>query len=81
MNFLDKMNEYASACKADAVEIPQETNDVASVSDTSLDVSKDAPSLKEMVETGEIYHSWTKVNTSPSCGCNNACFHSCMNIG
>ena len=48
---------------------------------TTLDNYMWEESLKEMVETGEIYHSWTKVNTSPSCGCNNACFHSCMNIG
>ena len=82
MNFLEKMNEYASECKADAVEIPQEMNDIKKeTSDTSSDKSEDTPTLKDMIETGEIYKSWTRVNTSDWCGCNNACFHSCYNVG
>lgn len=90
MNFLEKMNEYASENKTDAVEISLETNEInGEVSDTSSDTSSDIssdeaeepPSLNEMVESGEIQKSWTRVNTSNWCGCNNACFHSCYNIG
>lgn len=90
MNFLEKMNEYASTSNSDAVEIPQETNDLKeevadTASDTSSDAAvektEDAPSLNEMVESGEIHKSWTRVNTSTWCGCNNACYHSCYNIG
>lgn len=90
MNFLEKMNEYASENKIDAVEIPLETSDIREdVSETSSEMSSDVssdeteetPNLHEMVESGEIHKSWTRVNTSNWCGCNNACFHSCYNIG
>ena len=82
MDFLEKMNEYVSECKPDAVEIPKEINDVKDEgSDTSSDRTEETPNLKEMIETGEIHKSWTQVNTSNWCGCNNACFHSCYNVG
>lgn len=55
-------------------EIPKDFTEVS-------DTTEKAESLKEMIESGEIQMSWTKVNTSNSCGCNNACLNSCYNIG
>ena len=90
MNFFDKINEYTSTEQTGAVEMPHEINENKenlsdTVADTSSDTSseskKDAPNLNEMIESGEIQKSWTRVNTSTWCGCNNACFHSCYNIG
>lgn len=82
MNFIEKMNGYVSEINTDAVEIPQEINDVKKEGeDTLSDSTETAPTLKEMVDTGEIHKSWTEVNTSTWCGCNNACFHSCFNVG
>lgn len=88
MDFLNKINEYASEQKPDAVElqsdthdVPQENTDVCENNGESSENNEEAPSLKEMVQSGEIQMSWTRVNTSNWCGCNNACFHSCYNIG
>ena len=49
--------------------------------DCVVDTTEKTENLKDMVESGSLQMSWTKVNTSNSCGCNNACYNSCYNIG
>ncbi len=89
MDFENKMNEFATGDNPGSVEIPNEARDSKDETvetEESEDVkqnaeTKDAPTLNEMVESGEIHKSWTKINVSKWCGCNNACFHACTNIG
>ena len=88
MDFLNKINEYAQEQTFGAVEIPANAQDVVKGTDTlnakevSSDTDEKVPSLEEMVKSGNIQMSWTTINTSShGCGCNNACFNACTNIG
>ena len=97
MNFEDLMKETSDMedPKTEPLELPNEPSNERSeellkeLSDEveeSGDCQNDAPkldmeTLKELVESGKMMMSWTKVNTSKWCGCNNACFNSCFNIG
>lgn len=61
----------------DEIKEVQETTDMQSQEDTS-----DVTSAKDVLDNANIQASWTTINTSRhGCGCNNACFNSCFNIG
>ena len=57
-----------------SVEFPKDCTEVC-------ETKEEKETLKDLIESGKIQMSWTKVNTSNHCGCNNACFNSCYNIG
>lgn len=82
-NFEDLMTGISESrdMPSEAVEQPKEINEPGETNDCVVDTSEQTENLKDMIESGSIQMSWTKVNISNSCGCNNACFHSCYNIG
>lgn len=82
-NFEELMNgiSESSDMKAESVEMPKEFSETKEFSESFSETSEHTETLKEMMDSGNIQMSWTKVNTSNWCGCNNACFHSCFNIG
>lgn len=88
LDFFNKINEYAQEQTAGAIEIPADAQDVVKEADIpqaneeSSDIDEKVPSLEEMAKSGNIQMSWTRINTSShGCGCNNACFNACTNIG
>lgn len=82
-NFEDLMNSISesSDMKQESVELPKEFSETKDTTEDIAETSEQVESLKDMMESGNIQMSWTKINTSNSCGCNNACFNSCYNIG
>jgi len=82
-NFEELMNgiSESSDMKTESLELPKEFSETKEFSESVPETSEHAETLKEMMASGNIQMSWTKVNTSNWCGCNNACFHSCFNIG
>ena len=82
-NFEDLMTGISESrdMPLEAVEQPKEINEPGETNDCVVDTSEQTENLKDMIESGSIQMSWTKVNTSNSCGCNNACYNSCYNIG
>lgn len=82
-NFEELMTAISERCEQtpEAVEQPKEFIETGEATERLVDTSEQTECLKDMVKSGNIQMSWTKVNTSTSCGCNNACFHSCYNIG
>ena len=57
-----------------SVEFPKDYTEVN-------EAKEEKETLKDLIESGKMQMSWTKVNTSNYCGCNNACLNSCYNIG
>ena len=82
-NFEDLMTGISESrdMPSEAVEQPREINETGDTTERLVDTTEKSENLRDMVESGSLQMSWTKVNTSNSCGCNNACFHSCYNIG
>lgn len=82
-NFEELMNSISesSDMKPESVELPKEFSETKDTTGDITETSEQVESLKNMMESGNIQMSWTKINTSNSCGCNNACFNSCYNIG
>lgn len=82
-NFEELMNSISesSDMKPESVELPKEFSETKDTTGDITETSEQVESLKDMMESGNIQMSWTKINTSNSCGCNNACFNSCYNIG
>ena len=64
-----------------AMELPEECKELYNITEHVSDTMEKTENLKDMMDSGNIQMSWTKINTSNSCGCNNACFNSCFNIG
>lgn len=67
-----------------SLELPEEVKDekdvLESVGDQD-DIPSETPSVGELFKDNDIQYARTRVNISGWCGCNNACFHSCFNIG
>ncbi len=82
-NFEELMNSISesSDMKPESVELPKEFSETKDTTGDITETSEQVERLKDMMESGNIQMSWTKINTSNSCGCNNACFNSCYNIG
>ena len=82
-NFEDLMTGISERrdMPSEAVEQPKEINETGDTTERLGDTTEKSENLKDMVESGSLEMRWTKDNTSNSCGCNNACFHSCYNIG
>lgn len=82
-SFEELMNSISESkdMKTDSIELPKEYTETDSTTECIAETTEKVESLKDMMESGKIQMSWTKINTSNSCGCNNACFHSCFNIG
>lgn len=64
-----------------AMELSEECKEFNNMTESVSDIMEKTENLKDMLDSGNIQMSWTKINTSNSCGCNNACFNSCFNIG
>ena len=82
-NFEDLMTGISERrdMPSEAVEQPKEIDETSDTTERLVDTTEKSENLKDMVESGSIQMSWPKVNTSNSCGCNNACYNSCYNIG
>ena len=82
-NFEDLMTGISERrdMPSEAVEQPKEIIETGDTTERLVDITEKSENLKDMVESGSLQMSWTKVNTSNSCGCNNACYNSCYNIG
>lgn len=82
-NFEDLMTGISERrdIPSEAVEQPKDINEIGDTTERLVDTTEKSENLKDMVESGSLQMSWTKVNTSNSCGCNNACYNSCYNIG
>ena len=82
-NFEDLMTGISERrdMPSEAVEQPKEIDETSDTTERLVDTTEKSENLIDMVESGSIQMSWTKVNTSNSCGCNNACYNSCYNIG
>lgn len=61
-------------------EVPLEAENISSEATSE---NSDMPKIEDIVnDKVKFMASWTKVNTSSNgCGCNNACFNSCFNVG
>ena len=82
-NFEDLMTGISERrdMPSEAVEQPKEINEIGDTTERLVDTTEKSENLKDMLESYSLQMSWTKVNTSNSCGCNNACYNSCYNIG
>lgn len=86
MNFLEKIENYTDNPRMEAIEFPQDAKDTVRLELESNETKESSgtmeiPKFEDMIESGKIQMEWTKINTSDFCGCNNACFNSCFNVG
>lgn len=64
-----------------SLELPNEFKEDKEDKEVTKDNVTENSDLKDLMNSNDIQMSWTKVNTSRWCGCNNACFNSCFNVG
>lgn len=86
MNDFEKLMENEGTQELDqrSLELPDEIKEEKEASDSvddQSDVPSETPSVEELFKDNDIQYARTRVNISGWCGCNNACFHSCFNIG
>lgn len=77
---MDNVSDYKEMTPK-TMELPEECKELNSITENISDTMEKTENLKDMLDSGNIQMSWTKFNTSNSCGCNNACFNSCFNVG
>lgn len=86
MNFFEKIDNYTENPKMEAIEFSQDAKDTVGLKSEGNETKElsdtiEIPKFEDMIKSGKIQMEWTKVNTSNWCGCNNACFNSCFNVG